>query len=93
MPAEKTGKITSETRAIQIQALKEAIAYHGSQSNLAKAIGKSQGHVASWLDRYQIDPYMIIKIEESVKRTISRHELNQQIYPRDDACIEIQTAA
>lgn len=63
----------SPTRALQ-----QAIDAAGSQTDLAKAIGKTQGHVASWLRRGRAAPDSVIAIEKATG--VSRHELRPDIF-------------
>jgi DNA-binding transcriptional regulator YdaS (Cro superfamily) len=61
-------------------ALKRAIEAAGSQSDLAKKIGKTQGHVASWLRRGRAAPDCVLAIEKATG--ISRHDLRPDIFGR-----------
>lgn len=63
------------------KALKEAIKAAGSQTKLAAAIGKTQGHVSNWLRRNYVPPEMVLPIEGATG--ISRHDLRPDLYPRE----------
>jgi DNA-binding transcriptional regulator YdaS (Cro superfamily) len=61
--------------------LQKAISVAGSQSALARAIGKSQGHVSKWLERKQIPAAVVLDIEKATG--IPRQELRPDLYPKD----------
>jgi DNA-binding transcriptional regulator YdaS (Cro superfamily) len=63
------------------RALRKAIKVAGSQGKLAKAIGKTQGHVCKWLERNEIPAEVVLKIESATG--VSRHDLRPDIYPRE----------
>lgn len=62
-------------------ALKRAIEAAGSQSKLAEAIGKTQGHVSKWLERNYIPAECVLPIEAATG--VSRHELRPDLYPTE----------
>lgn len=63
---------------MSVDALKRAIEVAGSQSALAAAIGKTQGHVTKWLQRQRVPAEVVLRIEEATG--ISRHELRPDIF-------------
>jgi DNA-binding transcriptional regulator YdaS (Cro superfamily) len=63
------------------QILEQAIATLGSQTALAKAIGKSQGHISKWLERKHVPAESVLAIESATG--ISRHKLRPDLYPED----------
>lgn len=67
---------------MSIHPLEKAVAAAGSQSALAKAIGKSQGHVSKWLERRYVPAASVIAIERVTG--VPRHELRPDLYPRED---------
>ena len=64
-------------------ALKAAIEKAGGQTALAKAIGKTQGHISKWLERGHVPPECVIPIEKATG--IPRHELRPDLYPQEAA--------
>lgn len=65
------------TKSALIQAVEAA----GGQTALAKAIGKTQGHISTWLRRSYIPAEMVLAIERATG--VSRHDMRPDIYPRD----------
>lgn len=59
-------------------ALKRAIEVAGSQSALAAAVGKTQGHVTKWLQRQRVPAEVVLPIERATG--VSRHELRPDIF-------------
>ena len=68
---------------MNMEALITAIKIAGGQSALARAIGKSQGHISVWLKRRYIPAEMVLPIERATG--VSRHLLRPDIYPLDAA--------
>jgi Uma2 family endonuclease len=64
------------------KALQKAIKQAGSQSALARKIGKTQGHVSKWLERGDVPADMVLAIETATG--VARHELRKDIYPATD---------
>lgn len=61
-----------------------AIKVAGSQTELARRIGKTQGHISTWLRRGAKTPAnMVLRIETATG--VSRHELRPDLYPREEA--------
>lgn len=67
--------------AMSIEALRQAIKAAGGQTALARAIGKTQGHVSQWLRREHVPAEEVLKIEAATG--ISRHDLRPDLYPRE----------
>jgi DNA-binding transcriptional regulator YdaS (Cro superfamily) len=59
--------------------LEQAIATLGSQTALAKAIGKSQGHISKWLERSYVPAESVLAIESATG--IPRHKIRPDLYP------------
>lgn len=68
---------------MNMDALTQAIEIAGGQSALARAIGKSQGHISVWLRRRYIPAEIVLPIERATG--VSRHLLRPDIYPIDPA--------
>lgn len=66
---------------MNIEALKTAIDAAGGQTALARAIGKSQGHISQWLRREYVPAEEVLKIEAATG--VSRHDLRPDLYPRE----------
>lgn len=67
-----------------IEALRRAVALIGSQSATARLLGVTQATVSKWLSKGQLLPAdHVIAVEKAT--SISRHDLNPVIYPRDAA--------
>ena len=65
--------------------LERAVALVGSQSALARALGKQPGHVWWWLRRSGRAPAeYVIAIESATNGRVTRHELRPDIYPTPD---------
>jgi DNA-binding transcriptional regulator YdaS (Cro superfamily) len=63
------------------RAIKKAVMYAGSQSNLAEAIGLSQGMISAYqLGRHRVDGRIALKIEKAVDRKVMRHELCPDVF-------------
>lgn len=60
-------------------ALTQAIENAGGQTALARAIGKTQGHISKWLQRGRVPPECVIPIERATG--VSRHDLRPDLYP------------
>jgi len=65
------------------KALQEACNRVGSQSELARRIGKTQGHISSWLRRKHVPAEVVLPIEAA--SGVSRHDLRPDLYPRESA--------
>lgn len=61
-------------------ALHRAIALAGSQTGLARRIGKTQSHVAQWLRRGRVGPTACIAIETAVGGQVTRYELRPDVF-------------
>jgi DNA-binding transcriptional regulator YdaS (Cro superfamily) len=61
-------------------ALHRAIAIAGSQTGLARRIGKTQCHVAQWLRRGRVGPTACIAIELAVGGQVTRYELRPDVF-------------
>ncbi len=61
------------------QILEQAIATLGSQTALAKAIGKSQGHISKWLERSYVPAESVLAIESATG--IPRQKIRPDLYP------------
>ena len=59
--------------------LDQAIAAMGSQTALAKAIGKSQGHISKWLERNYVPAESVLAIEKATG--IPRQKIRPDLYP------------
>jgi DNA-binding transcriptional regulator YdaS (Cro superfamily) len=66
-----------------LSALQDAVSKAGGQTALARAIGKTQGHISQWLKRKYVPAEDVLKIEAATG--VSRHDLRPDIYPREDA--------
>jgi DNA-binding transcriptional regulator YdaS (Cro superfamily) len=64
------------------EALRLACERAGGQTALAKAIGKSQGHISKWLQRGYIPAEQVLLIERATG--VSRHQLRPDVYPLDE---------
>lgn len=64
-----------------MEALKRAIEICGSQAELAKRVGKTQGHVWQWLNRdRKVPAEMARRIEAATDGKVARHELRPDLY-------------
>lgn len=62
-------------------ALKRAIALVGSQSELARRIGKKQAHVWNWLHRDNcVAADSVIAIESATEGKVTRHDLRPDVF-------------
>lgn len=68
----------SADKPVSLLALEEAVSLAGGQSALARAIGKSQGHVATWLSRSRCAPEVVLAIEAATG--VSRHRLRPDVF-------------
>lgn len=59
--------------------LRKACETAGGQSILARAIGKTQGHLSKWVERGYIPAESVIAIEKATG--IPRHQLRPDVYP------------
>lgn len=65
-------------------ALQKAVTILGSQSALAKAIGKRQGHVWHWLNKGgKVPAEAVLPIERATNGAVTRHELRPDLYPEE----------
>lgn len=62
-------------------ALEKACNVAGGQTDLARKIGKTQGHISQWLRRGSVPAEMVLPIE--LASGVSRHDLRPDLYPRD----------
>lgn len=62
-------------------AWKKAIQRAGTQAKLADLIGKTQGHISTWLRRGYVPAELVLTIEHQTG--VSRHELRPDLYPRE----------
>lgn len=62
-----------------LTALRDAVDKAGGQTALARAIGKTQGHISQWLRREYVPAEEVLKIEAVTG--VSRHDLRPDIYP------------
>ena len=53
----------------------------GSQTALAKAIGKSQGHISKWLERKYVPAESVLAIERATG--IPRQKIRPDLYPKE----------
>ncbi len=60
--------------------LDKAIKIAGGQSELARRIGKTQGHISSWRRRGRVPPEVVLSIEAAVGGQVTRYELRHDIY-------------
>ena len=63
-----------------MEALLRAVTLAGSQSALARRIGKSPAHVAQWLRRGRVGPTVCIAIETAVGGQVTRYELRPDVF-------------
>ena len=76
--------MASDPPRIETQALEQAIAAAGSQSELARRIGVSQNAVSRWMRiNGQVGDRFAIKVEQATDGAVSRHDLRPDLYPRD----------
>lgn len=69
-----------------MQPLLRAIAACGSQTELARRIGKKPAHVWNWLNRdKKVPAEMVLLIEQATAGQVTRHELRPDLYPSDTA--------
>lgn len=69
---------------MSIAALELAVERAGSQTALARLLGKKQSHVWNWLHRdRKIPADMVLPIERVTG--VSRHELRPDLYPVENA--------
>lgn len=61
--------------------LQKAIDLAGSQTALARAIGKKQQHVEYWLRVDKVPGEYVLSIERATG--VSRHELRPDLYPHE----------
>lgn len=62
-------------------ALEKAISLAGSQVALAKAIGKRQAHIWSWMNKHPVSPEAVIPICKAVAWGVTPHEMRPDLYP------------
>ena len=63
---------------MSIDALKQAIERAGGQTELAKAIGTTQGHVSQWLRRGKVPADKVLLIERATG--VPRYELRPDVF-------------
>lgn len=74
-----------------LSALQDAVAKAGGQTALARAIGKTQGHISQWLRREYVPAEEVLKIEAATG--VSRHQLRPDIYPEPQEAPSSDAAA
>jgi DNA-binding transcriptional regulator YdaS (Cro superfamily) len=67
--------------------LEQAIAKMGSQTALAKAIGKSQGHISKWLERKYVPAESVLAIESATG--IPRQKIRPDLYPEETKTVSV----
>ena len=71
---------------MSIKSLQKAINSIGGQAELAKKLGKKQGHVSIWLTRdKKVPAVMALKIEQVTG--VPRHELRPDLYPPEEYAV------
>jgi DNA-binding transcriptional regulator YdaS (Cro superfamily) len=69
---------------MSVNSLTRAIGILGSQTALARACGKRQGHVWWWLNRsMQVPAEHVLTIERATNGKVTRSDLRPDIYPVD----------
>lgn len=77
-----------------IEALCKAIDLTGGQSALARAIGKRQSHIWTWLNRdRRVPAEAVIPIERATDGQVTRHQLRPDLYPLDEPAARATEAA
>jgi len=67
-----------------MEALEKAIQVVGGQTKLARALGKSQGHVWAWLRRdHRVPAEYCIRIEQAIGGQVIRYELRPDVFGED----------
>jgi DNA-binding transcriptional regulator YdaS (Cro superfamily) len=69
--------------------LEQAIATMGSQTALAKAIGKSQGHISKWLERKYVPAESVLAIESATG--IPRQKIRPDLYPEQSQGVAVKS--
>lgn len=69
--------------------LQQAVRLAGSQSELARRIGFTQGSVWRWLNGTELPGEAVLPIEQATG--VSRHDLRPDLYPRDSAELDERT--
>lgn len=74
-----------------IEALRKAIRLLDGQSQLAKAIGKTQGHVSVWLARGKVPAEVCLGIETATAGEVTRYDLRPDVFgePLADSAITV----
>lgn len=76
--------MTPEDREAAHKAFRRAVAFSGSQSALARAIGQNQQNISNWMKwRWACPAYVVEAVEAATG--VSRHDLRPDLYPREDA--------
>lgn len=70
-----------------MEALRKAIEIAGSQAELARRIGKRQGHVWAWLNRDGRVPAEVCRLIEQATG-VPRHELRPDIFDAPETARE-----
>lgn len=74
----------TETRSPESNSpIERAVTIAGSQSELARRIGSTQGSVWRWVKGTPVAPESVLAIEAATG--VSRHDLRPDLYPRDSA--------
>jgi DNA-binding transcriptional regulator YdaS (Cro superfamily) len=63
---------------MSINALKQAIERAGGQTELARSIGTTQGHVSQWLRRGKVPADKVLLIEKATG--VPRYELRPDVF-------------
>lgn len=75
----QTSEVRAPAKPDTLRALEEAIAAcDGNQSELARRIDKTQGHISIWLRRGRCAADSVLAIERETK--VSRHRLRPDIF-------------
>lgn len=72
----------------QIQAVKEAVNWAGTQCRLAEILGTTQASVSAWINRFgRIGSSYALKVHQLTNGKISAYDLRPDLYPRDEVTI------
>lgn len=78
----------------EIAALERAAGLLGGQSALARAIGKRQSHIWTWINRdKRVPAEAVIPIERATEGQVTRHQLRPDLYPLDESAPRATEAA
>ncbi len=62
------------------EALRLAVSICKSQHNLAKRIGKKQGHIWAWLNKSKIPSEMCAAVEKATDGKVTKKELRPDVF-------------